>query len=242
MFVSCRRRAARPASGRASPRTARSRARACATNSGFERREVNHAGRAGQQREPISAGAVSGSNSPSNDEAEHGLDLLPQVQRVEQRLGVAGGKKSGGAGALDGRARVRRQDVGPVGRVAELQVLRDELDVDQAAAPVLDVPSGRRRVARAPCARACRRRRPPASSASRRRVRASRMTFGTRSRSAAAGRRSRARASAPCAPRSRPTRGDRRERLEARRDRPLVAGRAQPHVDVVEPALAGRAR
>ena len=52
-----------------------------------------------------------------------------------------------------------------------------------------------------------------------------------------------ARGSAPCVPRSRPTRAGNASKLrEARRDRPRRARRPQPHVDLVEPTLGGRLR
>ncbi len=68
------------------------------------------------------------------------------MKRVEQRFPLARREKPGCDQVFDRLAGVDGENAWRVGRVAKLEILGDELDVDQAATPVLDIPRIARRM------------------------------------------------------------------------------------------------
>ena len=108
-----------------------------------ERREIGGAADGGQdvaqtRRDVVGAGA---SRLSLEGQAQHALEALPQVQGFDELAGARRVEQPGVAQAQERRPRGGGQDFGVAVGVPELQVLGDELDVDQAAAHVLDVPN-----------------------------------------------------------------------------------------------------
>ena len=185
--------------------------------SDFQRREISGADGARKSCRSPGRAASSRSNAPPIARRStpctgcHSAQARAATRR-RRSSSVRPRRSRASASAVSGDRTLRM-----FGRVAQQQVLDDELDVDQPAAHVLDVPGalGCDRAAHAPAhvgdvGSSCR--------GSRGRSRTSRIASSMRARQRRRRRRRRARGSAPCAPRSRPPRAG-----SARRPSRLIA-------------------
>src|SRR5262245_57723296 len=76
----------------------------------------------------------------ADGETEHAEQAVPEAAGGDELFGRGGRKRAGGGQAAQRLGRVLMEDGGMGGGVAQLQELGDELDVEHAAAAVLDVP------------------------------------------------------------------------------------------------------
>ena len=107
---------------------------------GVERGEIRHVGRAREQlRQP--GRRVLGSNGTAQAHPQDLRKVLIEPHRRPQHFRVLGAEHAKPPGLVE-HARGRGvEDVRHLGGMNELQILRDELDVDQAAGDVFEIPA-----------------------------------------------------------------------------------------------------
>ena len=181
---------------------------------GLKCREIRQIGGAGQEAEHAGARRLrierAGQAEPENLRE---IVVEPHRRRAARRHLAAASRPSRAAFSSVARRR-GIENLGHRRGVHELQILRDELDIDQPAGGIFEVPADRRRLSRSRSRRAFppRRRRPRGVALAAQHVADRRLDARRECRRAP---RRRARASAPYAPRSRPRVPDSRQSLRS---------------------------